>query len=478
VLVAKLFWMHVLRMWPNKLTTSWGSFIVRQMSIYEIGTLYASNISTRSGALSISSATGSIDFNNGGITNVDTINGVDIDNIVNGAASSTLNAVARYSDTTGKSIKNSGVVIDDTNNITGIASLTSTSATITTLNSKTTNDLVTGPASVTANQIATYNDTTGKIIQAVPVTIDASGNVANVTSLSATSATITTLNSKTTNDLVTGPASVTATQVATYSGTTGKVIQAVPLTIDSSGNIANAGTLNGKTIADLVTGPASVTSTQLAAFSGTTGKVITNVPITVDASGNITNAGTLNGKTIADLVTGPASVTATQVATYSGTTGKIIQAVPVTIDSSGNVTGVSQLSISNASTTAASATITVGTFVQNLFINSVTTTDATTTVLRGYTASTASTTYSLCAEIVALRTSPTIGSATIKIEGTFRNIGGTVTQVGSTIKTINADNASWNAGYSISGTTINLSVTGAASETVKWATKTWVSTLA
>lgn len=397
------------------------------MSIYEIGSLYAPNISTRSGALSISSATGSIDFNNTVITNVDTINGVDIDNIVNGAASSTLNAIARYSDTTGKSIKNAGVIIDDTNNITGVASLTSTSATITTLNSKTTNDLVIGPASVAATQIATYSGTTGKIIQAVPVTIDASGNVANMTSLSATSATITTLNSKTTNDLVTGPASVSATQVATYNGTTGKVIQAVPLTVDSSGNIANAGTLNGKTIADLVTGPASVT--------------------------------------------------ATQIATYSGTTGKIIQAVPVTIDSSGNVTGVAQLSISNASTTAASATITVDTFAQNLYINSVTTTDASTTVLRGYAASTTSTTYSLCAEIVATRTSPTIGSATLKIEGTFKNVGGTVTQVGSTIKTITADNASWNAGYSIAGTTINLSVTGAASETIKWATKTWVSTL-
>lgn len=387
------------------------------MSIYEVGTLFAPSISTRSGDLSVNSATGTVNFNNGVFTNVDTINGVSVTDIVNGAASSTANAIARFSDTTGKSIKNSGVIVDDSNNITGIASLSATSATINTLNSKTTADLVTGPASVTASQVATFN------------------------------------------------------------GTTGKVIQAVPLTIDASGNIANAGTLNGKTIADLVTGPASVTSTQLAAFSGTTGKVITNVPITVDGSGNIANAGTLNGKTIADLVTGPASATANGVPTFNGTTGKIVQSTPVTIDASGNVSGVAQLAIANAATTAASESLTVGTYNSSVFVNSVTTTDATPTVLRGYDASAASTTYSISAKVVAVRTAPSVVSAGFKLEAVFKNVAGTVTQVGTTAKLINSDVGTWDVAFSISSTTINLSVTGAASETIKWATRTRVSTL-
>lgn len=52
-----------------------------------------------------------------------TIEGV---GVVKGPASSTDNAVARFDSTTGELVQNSGVIIDDSNNITGVAALTAT----------------------------------------------------------------------------------------------------------------------------------------------------------------------------------------------------------------------------------------------------------------------------------------------------------------------------------------------------------------
>ena len=50
-----------------------------------------------------------------------------LDSLVTGTTSSTDNAIARFDGTTGKLIQNSGVIIDDSNNITGAASLTTAS---------------------------------------------------------------------------------------------------------------------------------------------------------------------------------------------------------------------------------------------------------------------------------------------------------------------------------------------------------------
>lgn len=66
---------------------------------------------------------------------------------------------------------------------------------------------------------------------------------------------------------VTGPASSTTGNVASFNGTTGKIIQ------DS-----------GKLAADLVTGPASSTSNAIARFNGTGGKTIQNSVSTIDAN--------------------------------------------------------------------------------------------------------------------------------------------------------------------------------------------------
>ena len=78
---------------------------------------------------------------------------------------------------------------------------------------------------------------------------------------------------------VTGPAAATDTAVPTYSGTTGKLIQDLGINamkVDASGNVSVVGTINGvdpSTYGDVV-GPGSAVTARLATFNGTTGKLI------------------------------------------------------------------------------------------------------------------------------------------------------------------------------------------------------------
>ena len=91
-----------------------------------------------------------------------------------GPSSSTDNAVARYDGTTGKRIQNSGVLIDDSDSVTGIVNL----------NGKIADDLVTGPNTATDNAIARFDGTTGKVIQDSGVTLGDAGTSVTFTSLS------------------------------------------------------------------------------------------------------------------------------------------------------------------------------------------------------------------------------------------------------------------------------------------------------
>lgn len=72
-----------------------------------------------------------------------------------GPSSSTDEAVARFDGVTGKRIQNSGVLIDDSDNVTGVANL----------NGKVADDLVTGPSSATDNALARFDAATGKVVQ-------------------------------------------------------------------------------------------------------------------------------------------------------------------------------------------------------------------------------------------------------------------------------------------------------------------------
>lgn len=92
----------------------------------------------------------------------------DLTGYVVGPASATDNAVARFDLTTGKLIKNSTVIIDNSGNVTGLGTLNTITIPAGPGTFALTSGLtgfVTGPASSVANAIARYSGTTGKIIQ-------------------------------------------------------------------------------------------------------------------------------------------------------------------------------------------------------------------------------------------------------------------------------------------------------------------------
>lgn len=135
---------------------------------------------------------------------------------------------------------------------------------------------VVGPASATANAMALFDGTTGKLVKA-------GGTVDPTVAL---------------GDVV-GPASVSSNALALFDGTTGKLVKA-GLTVDPT--------------AAFVAGPTAVLNNALALFDGTTGMV--KAGLTVDP-------------TIAfGDVTGPAAVSDRYLAIFDGTTGKLLTAGP------------------------------------------------------------------------------------------------------------------------------------------------------
>lgn len=59
-------------------------------------------------------------------------------------------------------------------------------------------------------------------------------------------------------------------------------------------------------------------------------------------------------------------------------------------------------------------------------------------------------------------------SAYYKLEGLFKNSGGTLSLVGSVIQSGAEDQAAWNAAYSIQGSDVLVAVTGAANNDITW----------
>lgn len=74
---------------------------------------------------------------------------------VTGPATSTDNAVARWDGTGGATLKDSGVIVDGSNNVTGLG----------TLNTRTIANWVDGPASATDSAVALFDGTGGKLLK-------------------------------------------------------------------------------------------------------------------------------------------------------------------------------------------------------------------------------------------------------------------------------------------------------------------------
>lgn len=167
---------------------------------------------------------------------------------VTGPGSSTDNAIVRFDGTTGATLQNSTCTISDA----GALVCTSVngvdpSATATTVANHTTQlaSCVAGPASAADNQIARFDGTTGKLVQAgaSSPSIDDSGNIVMVgaatvdgVDVSALSTTVSGLSSSLAGKLG-GSAGTTDNAIVRADGTGGGTTQGSLVTIDDSGNI-------------------------------------------------------------------------------------------------------------------------------------------------------------------------------------------------------------------------------------------------
>lgn len=101
---------------------------------------------------------------------------------------------------------------------------------------------------------------------------------------------------------------------------------------------------------------------------------------------------------------------------------------------------------------------------QILLVNTVQTTDATATTGLSY-ATTSGDSYFAEVTVIARASSTSAG---YRLYGTYRNVGGTLTEIGETTVVTHEDVAGWNVTMSASGTNIVVTVTGAAGTTITW----------
>jgi hypothetical protein len=245
-------------------------------------------------------------------------NGVDFESVasgdVDGPASSTDNAIVRYDGVTGKLIQNSGVTLDDSNNISGVVQLNATTLDATNLE-------VTSLKAKDGTAAGSIANSTGIVTLASSVltTTDINGGTIDNTTIGAST-----------------PSTIVATQVDIVAqgdlrlqDTTGGQFVALqaPSTIATSYTLTlpiDDGISGQALITDGVgvlawsfagvgdvIGPASSTDNAIARFDGTTGEILQNSVVTVaDSTGNMAGVGTL----------GVGAITTTGALTYGGVT--------------------------------------------------------------------------------------------------------------------------------------------------------------
>jgi hypothetical protein len=186
---------------------------------------------------------------------------------VDGPSSATDNAIARYDGTTGKLIQNSGVTIDDSNNVSGVVQLNATTV-------DTTNVEVTNLKAKDGTAAGSIADSTG---------------VVTLTTLASTTGNITTVNATTvdtTNIEVTNLKAKDGTAAGSIADSTGVVTLAS--TVLTTTDI-NGGTIDGVTIGGASAGAGTFTNlAYTGTLTGGTGVVnIGSGQVYKDASGNV-----------------------------------------------------------------------------------------------------------------------------------------------------------------------------------------------
>lgn len=193
-----------------------------------------------------------------------------IDTKADGAASSTDNAIVRFDGAGGHILQNSGIIIDDSNNITGINTVSATDVFTVAGNSTNAGRIrlaentdngsnyveIKGNASVASNYVMTLPDAQGSANTSLEN--DGSGNLSWVTK-------------------VTGPGAVTDNAIVRYDGTTGRLIQnSSGATLDDNYNIAANNLIPGYTSTATAAGTTTLTvaSKQTQVFTGTTTQTV------------------------------------------------------------------------------------------------------------------------------------------------------------------------------------------------------------
>jgi len=225
---------------------------------------------------------------------------------------------------------------------------------------------VVGPASATANAIAVYSGTTGKIIK------NSSASISDITDNTTNIATVSGVAAQNTIDITTNTGNIanvsgvafSAVQsginlgggIDIFSGKNGTDLQFN--TVSGVGNVAI--TVEGNTIVfsgtgdgngDVV-GPASATDDALAVYDGTTGKLIKNSSASVsDITDNATNIATVSGVSAQNTV--DISTNTTNIATVSGVAAQ--NAIDISTNTTDIVT-VSGLTVTNAGNISTNAT--------------------------------------------------------------------------------------------------------------------------
>jgi hypothetical protein len=231
---------------------------------------------------------------------------------VNGPASSTTTALARFTDTTGKSLQNSVVLVSNGGAMTGVSSLAvgtaNVSGSVNASHASATNlCLQTAVAGDTNYRLGVSNAgninigggsaaTDLRLRRTGPATLQIDDGSTGAATLNIGTITATNINGKVAADLTTGPASSTDNAVARFDSTTGKALQGSSVTISDTGDIAGAqsitvtaitaNTIGGKSVPEIVTAAASTgTANRLTRWNGN--QIIKDSSVTLDDAGNI-----------------------------------------------------------------------------------------------------------------------------------------------------------------------------------------------
>jgi hypothetical protein len=211
---------------------------------------------------------------------------------VDGPSSATDNAIARFDLTTGKLIQNSGVTIDDSNNVSGVVQLNATTVAATTGNITTVNATTVDTTNIEVTNLKAKDGTAAGSIA------DSTG-VVTLTTLASTTGNITTVNATTvdtTNLEVTNLKAKDGTAAGSIADSTGVVTLASSVLTTTD---INGGTIDGVTIGGASAGAGTFTNlAYTGTLTGGTGVIaIGTNQIYKDASGNVGfGSGTPDGK--------------------------------------------------------------------------------------------------------------------------------------------------------------------------------------